>query len=433
MASASPLDPVLPESVAMPSVIDHGILGAVYAQAEGWQAPARIYENAELARPGYVSKESHEYSDTDATLALKIKLLADLIRRSKSFVAYTGAGISTSSGIDDYASASDSSVIAERTKLRSPFDAQPTRAHFVLTALERVGLLKTWVQQNHDGLPQKAGFPQCRLNEIHGAWYDPSNPVVMMSGELRGDLFAWMEDTARQADLVLAMGTSLAGMNADQTVTDVTGRYARAREGRSLRAAAQSKRQACKDPLGAVIVNLQRTQLDDQCTLRIYAKINHVMELLAAELGLEVPSVPYALALEAPHMVEPDVYRIQFDEHGALTPGRHTLLDLREGSHVRLTSGQFKGDMGEVCERGPTGHYRIRFFHALPQMSRGSRHAAPRDAKVARAKQPMLRVFGSWWIELGCKGQLPAPGGTFPVVNCSQSLFERSRRGDRDA
>ena len=28
------------------------------------------------------------------------------------------------------------------------------------------------------------------MNEIHGSWYDPSNPVVMMSGQLREDLFA---------------------------------------------------------------------------------------------------------------------------------------------------------------------------------------------------------------------------------------------------
>ena len=41
-------------------------------------------------------------------------------------------------------------------------------------------------------LPQKSGFPQEKINEIHGAWYDPSNPVVPFSGSLRGDLFNWM-------------------------------------------------------------------------------------------------------------------------------------------------------------------------------------------------------------------------------------------------
>lgn len=37
-------------------------------------------------------------------------------------------------------------------------------------------------------LPQKAGFPQEKMNEIHGAWFDPSNPVVKFGGKLRGDL-----------------------------------------------------------------------------------------------------------------------------------------------------------------------------------------------------------------------------------------------------
>lgn len=43
----------------------------------------------------------------------------------------------------------------------------------MLVALSRAGYLKHWVQQNHDGLPQKAGYPQEHINEIHGAWFDP--------------------------------------------------------------------------------------------------------------------------------------------------------------------------------------------------------------------------------------------------------------------
>ena len=60
----------------------------------------------------------------------------------------------------------------------------------------RLGLIESrhWVQQNHDGLPQKAGYPQQHLNEIHGAWFDPSNPVVPMSGTLREDLMTWLLD-----------------------------------------------------------------------------------------------------------------------------------------------------------------------------------------------------------------------------------------------
>jgi NAD-dependent SIR2 family protein deacetylase len=45
--------------------------------------------------------------------------------------------------------------------------AKPTIGHRSLVELWRYGKLQNWVQQNHDGLPQKAGFPQECINEIH--------------------------------------------------------------------------------------------------------------------------------------------------------------------------------------------------------------------------------------------------------------------------
>jgi hypothetical protein len=63
------------------------------------------------------------------------------------------------------------------------------------------------------------------MNEIHGSWYDPSNPVVMMSGSLRDDLFADLLRIEHSADLCLCLGTSLSGMNADR-VADMVSRKA---------------------------------------------------------------------------------------------------------------------------------------------------------------------------------------------------------------
>merc|ERR1711935_1021810 len=50
----------------------------------------------------------------------------------------------------------------------------------------------SWIQQNHDGLPQKAGFPQDKINEVHGSWYNPANPVVKYTGSLKDDEEEWM-------------------------------------------------------------------------------------------------------------------------------------------------------------------------------------------------------------------------------------------------
>lgn len=52
---------------------------------------------------------------------------------------------------------------------RSPFLAQPTLSHFVLTKLYSLGYLKEWIQQNHDGLPQKSGLPQSGTERHEGA------------------------------------------------------------------------------------------------------------------------------------------------------------------------------------------------------------------------------------------------------------------------
>ena len=40
----------------------------------------------------------------------------------------------------------------------------------------------------------------------------------MMNGNLRGDLFEWLREWEERADLVLVLGTSLSGMNADRMV-----------------------------------------------------------------------------------------------------------------------------------------------------------------------------------------------------------------------
>ena len=128
----------------------------------------------------------------------QVRVLAALLRASKHCIAYTGAGISTAAGIHDYASkGSGVGASAKTSKNAAPVtdwrDASPTTAHRAMVALHDVGLVHHWINQNHDSLPQKAGFPQAALNEIHGSLHDPSNPIVPYQGELRADLYSWMQ------------------------------------------------------------------------------------------------------------------------------------------------------------------------------------------------------------------------------------------------
>ena len=184
--------------------IMHGIDGDV-----AWPAPMMVVKCDAKARPGYQTGAAHEYMDQPDVLKAKVRALADMVRQSEQFITYTGAGISTAAGVNDYATkAGASSVVAKSGGAGSgagrkvaPLSARPTAGHCVLTQLERSGHLKHWVQQNHDGLPQKAGYPQTKINEIHGAWFDPSNPVVPMKGSLRSDLMDWLLEWEERSDL----------------------------------------------------------------------------------------------------------------------------------------------------------------------------------------------------------------------------------------
>jgi NAD-dependent SIR2 family protein deacetylase len=304
-------------------------------------------------------------------LQAKVKILASLINKALRTVAYTGAGISTASGIADYATKSggNSTTRPELEQLATPYDAAPTQAHKVLVALHKKGHLERWVQQNHDGLPQKAGYPQHKLNEIHGAWFDPSNPVVPMDGTLRRDLLEQLLGWEQETDLCLAFGSTLCGMNADRICTS----------------AAQRNRAGLPGELGLVIVNLQQTQYDHLCSLRIFARIDDVLVALARELQLELSPTPV--------IPQGDIFDVPYNALGERGEGRST-LDLRPGAEVRFVwqpqwDEQKHGSVAKVVRRTDRGDWEL----ALPSGSH--------------------RRLGSWWVQEALDGKVDH----LPVVN----------------
>lgn len=201
-------------------------------------------------------------------------MLAEMWRRSGAdTVIYTGAGLSTASGIGDYASKASSSVAPHKkiASTGSRLELSPTFAHHALAAVAEKGLIGNWVQQNHDRLAQKAGFPQAKLNEIHGAWGDSKNQVKMMDDTLRHDLLQWLLSWSLRARLCISLGTSLCGMTSDEIPNAVAERYTQG-EGEGL-----------------VIIGLQRTFYDERASLRIWGLCDEVMSLLAKELRCKVP------------------------------------------------------------------------------------------------------------------------------------------------
>lgn len=113
--------------------------------------------------------------------------LSDLLRSSRKIVAFTGAGISTESGIPDFRSpggvwtrydprdftfdryVESSEVRASSWRMRQEFFSRrlaPNPAHEALARLEQAGRSLGVVTQNIDGLHQLAG--SSNVIEIHG-------------------------------------------------------------------------------------------------------------------------------------------------------------------------------------------------------------------------------------------------------------------------
>ena len=187
-----------------------------------------------------------------------------------------------------------------------------------------------------------------------------------MQGQLRTDLYASLLEWEQRTDLCLTMGTSLAGMNADRMASTVA-QKAHRNEGGAL---------------GTVIISLQQTALDSEAALRIFARIDDVMTMLANELNV-IPSSPPVFVSDN------DVFEILYDKDGLR--GEKSTLDLRDGARVRITSGPYAGDEGEVVGKQRHGHYKIRFMHTVK----------------GTWKVPQEHVFGRWMAEEAVKGLLP--------------------------
>ena len=122
-------------------------------------------------------------------LLAQIEDLRALVEGARSVVAFTGAGISTESGVPDFRSAGSpwlrhppmpfdqfmASAAARREAWRRKFamddlyrDARPSRGHRALAALVRSGKMPGVITQNIDGLHQAAGVPPDKVVELHG-------------------------------------------------------------------------------------------------------------------------------------------------------------------------------------------------------------------------------------------------------------------------
>ena len=136
---------------------------------------------------------------------MSVEAARQWITEAKSVVGFSGAGISTESGIPDFRSpngvwARNRTVYFDeflrneedrieywRQKVESwpdMRDAKPNAGHFAFVELARQGKLKALITQNIDRLHQRAGLPDEMVLELHGT----TTEVVCLSCGDRVDM-----------------------------------------------------------------------------------------------------------------------------------------------------------------------------------------------------------------------------------------------------
>jgi NAD-dependent deacetylase len=256
-----------------------------------------------------------------------IERVVELIKEHRSYVALTGAGLSTRSGIPDFRSpgvglwdrienipddqvklmtlhgfAQNPGAFYKRFRilLEIILSAEPNRAHFALSTLEAKGYLQGIITQNGDMLHQKAGSQ--KVNEIHGtiaratclSCYQSDEGLSYWrkllaegtvpqcrhcGGVMKPDVILTGEQLPRQkvlqakkllqtCDLILAAGTSFAG--------GILMTWVEA---------------ACAQGKKLIIMNLSPTILDSLADVVLQADVVEAFPAIVGELNLSMTPV----------------------------------------------------------------------------------------------------------------------------------------------
>jgi NAD-dependent SIR2 family protein deacetylase len=240
---------------------------------------------------------------SEPQLQQAIATIARWILQAEQVVAFTGAGISTDSGIPDFRGPDgvwtrrDAGLPAPQWGV-PPGQAQPNAAHLALVTLQRLGKLQFLITQNTDNLHRQSGIDPARLAELHGngqrlrclgcdrqytrqevGWdarrwgpgYRTSKPVagqpscgacggrlissvVNFGDPLPAQDFARAQQHARACDVLLVLGSSLVVEPAASLV------------GRALRTEVR-----------VVLINQGATPYDAAVTLRVAAGLGEVL------------------------------------------------------------------------------------------------------------------------------------------------------------
>jgi NAD-dependent SIR2 family protein deacetylase len=217
------------------------------------------------------------------SLETRIEVLAKWMHQSRYLVVFTGAGISTESGLPDLRGPDGIWTRQDKGLPPRPTDKpwhefEPNRGHLAIVELQEIGKLKFLISQNVDSLHLKSGIRPELLAELHGnvtklrcQWCEKTvdqsmgktvcecggglvSSVVNFGQSLpKRDLDLSFEHS-QKCDLFVVVGSSL-------VVTP----------------AADMPREALRSGAKLVILNQGETPFDDYAHLRFHEKISEVL------------------------------------------------------------------------------------------------------------------------------------------------------------
>ena len=218
--------------------------------------------------------------------------VADLIFNAKRVVVFTGAGVSTESGIPDFRSPGGiwerfdpddftyQKFIGDPQSRRKQWQmlregglttkAEPNAAHHAIAELDRLGKLDCVITQNVDNLHQKGGVPDNKVFELHGnmQWAEGEEipdcevchgilkPDAVFFGEsLPQKVLAESTHRSSNCDLFIVVGSTLV-----------------------VYPAAYMPVYAVNSGAKLIIINLSSTPMDQQATVVIKARAGETMQ-----------------------------------------------------------------------------------------------------------------------------------------------------------
>ncbi len=239
----------------------------------------------------------------------QVEQLREMIGSAKRIVAFTGAGISTESGIPDFRSpggiwtrykpiyfddfmASDE---MRRESWRRKFatdetmlKAEPNAGHRALARLVEQGRMSAIITQNVDGLHQRSGVPDAKVIELHGnSTYascldcghryelDPIRKAFLGSGKL--PICIKCEGIVKTATISFGQAMPEIQMARAQDETMACDLFIVLGSSLVVYPAAGFPRMAKRRGARLVIVNREATDQDDAADMVIHAEIGPTM------------------------------------------------------------------------------------------------------------------------------------------------------------